>query len=306
MNISFIGCRNTTKEAISRLLENKIKINNLITLDKKNLNKYHISGFEDLSKFCKTNRIKIHYVEKYNLKSDRDYNLIRKLNIDILFVLGWQRIIPEKILNLLKIGAFGMHGTPLKPPHGRGHSVMNWSLIEGRKKFTSYLFKLDKNVDSGTIVGLKEFDINYWDTCETLHFKYMLTMVRLILLNINRIKKKNSRYQQQDSDNITYYKKRRPDDSLINWQDTTINIYNFIRAVTKPYPAAFTYLKKVKLTLFKSQPFDTFLTWPKSKPGEILEIFDNSFFLVKTLDSSLLVTEYDGFIGKKHKGMKLK
>ena len=78
----------------------------------------------------------------------------------------------------------------LNPPHGRGHSVMNWSLIEGRKKFTSYLFKLDKNVDSGTIVGLKEFDINYWDTCETLHFKYMLTMVRLILLNIDRIKKK--------------------------------------------------------------------------------------------------------------------
>ena len=304
MNISFIGCRNTTKEIISRLLDSKIKIENLITINKKNLHKYHISGYKDLSKFCNKNKIKIHYVEKYNLKSEKDLNLFKKLNIDILFVLGWQRIIPESILKLLTIGAFGMHGTPLRPPHGRGHSVMNWSLIEGRKKFTSYLFKLDKNVDSGAIVGLKEFDINYWDTCETLHFKYMLTMLRLILSNIERIKKKNSRYQQQDSKNISYYKKRTPEDSLINWKNSTFNIYNFIRAVTKPYPPAFTFLKKKKITIFKSQPFDSKIQWKKSVPGEIVEVFDNSFFVVKTLDSSLLVTEHFGDINKKHKGMK--
>ena len=53
MNISFIGCRNTTKEIISRLLDSKIKIENLITINKKNLHKYHISGYKDLSKFCK-------------------------------------------------------------------------------------------------------------------------------------------------------------------------------------------------------------------------------------------------------------
>ena len=150
----------------------------------------------------------------------------------------------RKYFKIIKNRSFWEWRTPLRPPHGRGHSVMNWSLIEGRKKFTSYLFKLDKNVDSGEIVGLKEFDINHWDTCETLHYKYMLTMLRLILSNIERIK--NSRYQQQNSKNISYYKKRNPEDSLINWKNSTINIYNFTRAVTRPYPPAFTFLKKKK------------------------------------------------------------
>ena len=101
MNISFIGCRNTTKEIISRLLDSKIKIENLITLIKKIFINIIFQDTRIYQSFVK--QIELKFIMLKNIISNQKKIIIylRKLNIDILFVLG-QRIIPESILNLLK------------------------------------------------------------------------------------------------------------------------------------------------------------------------------------------------------------
>ena len=61
--------------------------------------------------------------------------MIKSLNIDIIFCMGWQRLIPEWLLNDLSVGAFGMHGSNKPLPHGRGRSPLNWSLIQDKNMF---------------------------------------------------------------------------------------------------------------------------------------------------------------------------
>ena len=46
-----------------------------------------------------------------------------------------KRLIPIDILEQFSVGAFGMHGSSMDLPLGRGRSPLNWSLIEGRKFF---------------------------------------------------------------------------------------------------------------------------------------------------------------------------
>jgi len=171
--IGFAGCRVTTHDAIVNLIKQGYKIDYLITIfPDEAANKYHISGYEDLQDLARNNDITVHHVEDYRLReSERDREVITAMKLDLLIVLGWQRIIPKWFLDILSIGSIGMNGGPDLPPFGRGHSVMNWSLIEGRTKFLSYLFFYLPKVDAGPIIGTYEYDINAWDTCENATFQ---------------------------------------------------------------------------------------------------------------------------------------
>ena len=103
----------------------------------------------------------------------------------------------------------------------------------------------------------------------------------------------------------SYYPKRSKEDGIIFWEDSTEDIHNLIKAVTRPFPGAFSFLEnKTKVTIWNAQPFDNHIEWPNSNFGEILEVFEEGYFLVKTGDSTILVKEYEGItINKKQKGM---
>ena len=94
----------------------------------------------------------------------------------------------------------------------------------------------------------------------------------------------------------TYYPKRTPQDGIIDWNKSTEEIYNLIRAVTHPFPGAFSFLSKSKVYIWQAQPFDTKILYPDKLNGEIVEVFHNNKFVVKTSDSSLLVTEFEGIL----------
>ena len=126
--IAIFGCKNTTKFMISSLLE-KIDIDYLITIDSEMGEKFSVADYADLSKICIDNNIKKYTAKTYSLKNKDDQKYIQNIQIDLAFVIGWQRIIPKSILDSLSIGAFGMHGSSLDLPLGRGRSPLNWSII---------------------------------------------------------------------------------------------------------------------------------------------------------------------------------
>ncbi|GAG17414.1 unnamed protein product, partial [marine sediment metagenome] len=240
--IGFAGCKNVTKDCIENLIEGGYRINNLITLSPEQGERFQVAGYMDLKKFADENNIGVYYPEKYSLKSEKDQKEIKKAGLDLLICMGWQRLIPKWLLEGLSIGACGMHGSSEPLPKGRGRSPMNWSLIEGKKRFLTHLFFYDERVDSGDIIGVKEFDINYFDTAETLHYKNRICLNRLLLQHLPKILDKTIEVTSQSKEGATYYPKRTPKDGIINWKETTENIYNLIRAVTKPFPGAFSFL----------------------------------------------------------------
>lgn len=291
--IAFAGCKTTTKECMKSILELGYKIDGLISLTPEQGEKFIVSGYMDLHEFAEANDIPIYYPNKYSLKDIEDEECIKKMGFDILLVIGWQRLIPEWFLNNLSIGAFGMHGSSQPLPKGRGRSPINWSLIEDKKQFITHLFKYNKDVDAGEIVGVQVFDINNYDTCETLHFKNRISMSRLLEKYLDELLNSSACLKEQPDEAPTYYPKRTPNDGIIKWgQYNTREIYNLVRAVTRPFPGAFSYIGDNKIYLWKIQPFDTKITYENNQVGEIVEVFYNNQFVVRTKDYSIIVLDY--------------
>lgn len=295
--VAVAGCKHTTKELILGLERHGFNIDHCITINPKKAKEQKVSGYMDLRSFLEEKSIPYTVVNTYSLKDDKDMEALLSLKLDILLVMGWQRLIPDWFLESLSIGAFGMHGSSKPLPYGRGRSPINWSLIQGKNVFYTHLFQYKPGVDDGPIAGVQTFDINQYDTCLTLHFKNTISMIWLCVKYLPSLIDGSAELAPQPKEGVAYYPKRSEEDGLIYWEDSTKDIYNLIRAVTKPFPGAFSYLDddlSKKIYIWAAQPFDTKLDYKNAGPGEIVEVFYNSMFAVKTSDSVMLITESEG------------
>jgi len=171
-NIVVFGAKEDTITLIKYLVKNICIPDLVITLDPiKTKSKYHISGEGDVFEYCKKNNIQTIGVEDYTLKSIN----LDKYKFDLGICYGWQRIIPQKVLDKFKIGVFGFHASPLGLPFGKGRSPLNWSIIEGRNKVFNHFFKYNSKADDGLIYSVIKFEINAYDTIDSLNKKSIIT-----------------------------------------------------------------------------------------------------------------------------------
>lgn len=293
-NIAFFGCKATTRF----LLENlhlPFPIKYLITIDPAKGEKFQVADYCDLKAFAETKGIEVYQARYYSLKHDEDLQHIQGLKIDLAFVMGWQRLIPGDILASMTVGAFGMHGSSMNLPLGRGRSPMNWSIIEGRKAFYTNLFKYDPGVDSGDVMDTFKFEVGARDTAETMHYKNTLAMKYLIERNIERLVTNDFQvYPQDNTITPTYYPKRTPDDSLMDWNQEVFALERFVRAVTRPFNGAFTFVEDESLSIYAAQVFDIHdFGYQQAKPGTVVAVFDNGKFLVRCYGGLLLVSDFE-------------
>ena len=140
MNIALFGCKATTRFMIEAL-QAEFELTHLITIAPALGRKFDVADYCDLAEEGRERGLQVYCAKTYSLKHETDIEAVCALNLDLAFVIGWQRLIPDAILQKVRIGVFGMHGSSMDLPLGRGRSPMNWSLIEDRKFFYTNLFK---------------------------------------------------------------------------------------------------------------------------------------------------------------------
>ena len=293
--IAVAGCKHTTLEFIEALERNGHSVSLLITIGPELAERAEVAGYMDLAqRVGREERMRLYSAETYSLKAEKDQAALETEEIDILFVIGWQRLIPAWLLERLEIGAFGCHGSSKPLPYGRGRSPMNWSLLQNKTSFFSYLFKYSPGVDDGGVVGELVFRIDSWDTCLTLHYKNTLGMIRLALEFLDEVRAGTWSCKAQSEEGATYYPKRSPEDGLIVWSDSSYDVFCLVRSVTRPFAGAFSFLDPSgsnRLRIWRGIPFDGDLT-SRQSPGVVEYVFDGGEFLVRCGVGCFLVQDY--------------
>ncbi|MGI8497816.1 MAG: methionyl-tRNA formyltransferase [Gemmatimonadaceae bacterium] len=295
--VGVVGCKHTTRDFITGLAREGVQIDHCVTITPEKGTEQKVAGYYDLRPFLDGRRIPFTTATKYSLKSDEDRIALLELRLDVVLVMGWQRLLPDWWLESLSIGAFGMHGSFKPLPHGRGRSPMNWSLLQGRTLFFTHLFQYLPGVDDGPVIGMQLFDLTPFDTAHTSHHKNMLASIRLAAAHLPALMDASAVRTAQPHEGASFWPKRTDEDGLIYWSDTTTDIYNLVRAITAPFPGAFGFLDDDparRIRIWRAIPFDTHIVWPAARPGEIVNVFYDGTFIVKTGDTSLLVLESEG------------
>lgn len=188
---------------------------------------------------------------------------------DIIFSFYYRNMVKPVILDIPPMGCLNLHGSLL--PKYRGRCPINWVLIHGEKETGVTLHYMTPNPDDGDIVCQKKFTITANDTAKSLFEKSAEASAALLDEILPKIKKGNAPRHPQDHSKATYFGGRRPADGEIAWQKPAHDIRNLIRAVTRPYPGAFSYIGENKYFFWAASEIKQRRS-SKVVPGTILSL----------------------------------
>nr|WP_319375385.1 methionyl-tRNA formyltransferase [uncultured Methanoregula sp.] len=176
---------------------------------------------------------------------------LQSLSPDLIILAGYGQIVKEPFIKIAPLGCINLHGGKL--PKYRGSSPMNWALINGVSEFTLTIIKVDCGVDTGDILHERTFPVSGNDTIADLQNLANIQFPEMLIEVVNHLQKGTIFSRKQDDALASYYPLRFPDDGLILWDQLTAQqVHNRIRALTDPYPGAFSFFKKRKVKLLKS------------------------------------------------------
>jgi methionyl-tRNA formyltransferase len=251
----------------------------------------HLSGYRHMEPYCRREGIPYIELETYGLTRPGDTESLARLEIDVLIVAGWQRLIPEWLIKRCRYGAIGSHGSAVGITGGRGRSPQNWALLLGSKEFYISIFKINPGIDSGEIIDTKCFPLDETDDIKTSYYKVSWLTAHMMIESLKNGTIASGRFQRQTGE-AKYLPQRTPEDGGIDWSRTAHQVYDFVRALGRPYPGAFSVLGRQKLIVWRARPFQLHDWNGSGEPGEIVKLFENRDFLVKTGDGLLLVEDY--------------
>jgi methionyl-tRNA formyltransferase len=198
------------------------------------------------------------------LRGNAWVELIESLSPDIIFSFYYRNMIRKEVLDIPKAGAFNLHGSLL--PKFRGRCPVNWVLIAGEKKTGVTLHYMVEKPDAGDIVAQKACEITFDDTAQTVLMK-MADAARLLMREVLPQFRDRTFRSVPQAGPSSYFGGRKPEDGLISWDKDALSVYNLTRAVTHPYPGAFTYLNGRKLYVWQAYPEATKMD---AQPGTII------------------------------------
>jgi len=177
---------------------------------------------------------------------------MRRLAPDFLFSCYYRNMLKQPLLELPKHGALNLHGSLL--PKYRGRVPVNWVLVHGETETGMTLHYMEEKADRGDIVAQKRVPITPEDTAFTLFAKMTVAAEDLLREAYPLLRSGLAPRIPQDHTQASYFGGRGPEDGRINWNRPAPEIYNLVRAVTHPYPGAFTTLAGRKLLVWWGRP----------------------------------------------------
>ncbi len=192
---------------------------------------------------------------------------IRELAPDILFSFYYRNIIKPAILEIPPQGCLNLHGSLL--PKYRGRSPINWAILKGEKESGATLHYMTPRPDDGDIVCQTNVDISENDTARTVFDKVARASEKMLADILPKINAGTAPRIPQDHDQATYYGGRRAQDGEINWNAANTEIKNLVRAVTYPYPGAFSFIGNRKCFIWAVTTLSDSVS---AAPGTIISV----------------------------------
>ncbi len=192
-------------------------------------------------------------------------NKIRQLKPDLLFSFYYRQLVKADLLAIPAGGCLNLHGSLL--PKYRGRCPVNWVLVNGETETGVTLHYMTPKPDDGDIVAQAKVPIAADDTALKLFGKLEPAATALLDKTLPKLVAGRAPRTPQDHAQATYFGGRTPADGEIDWSKSAAEIYNLVRAVTRPYPGAFSRLGDRKLTIWSASAGER---RAKAVPGTVL------------------------------------
>ncbi len=212
--------------------------------------------------------------------------------IDVAVSLNYSGVLSQSIIDIFPLGVLNAHGGDL--PKYRGNACQAWAIINGEERIGLCVHRMiGGELDSGDIITRDYLPIEI-DTKVTEVWDWMGKRIPCLFIEALNKLTDNQNYilEKQSLDPIHHLRcySRRPEDGLIDWKLSAIDIVRLVNACNKPYSGAYCYFQSQKLTIW-----DAVLAKPENFlaiPGQVTMV-GKDFIEVATGDGKIRINSME-------------
>lgn len=279
LKVVFMGTPDFSVPVLEGLIEN-CNVIAVVTQPDKEVGRHKEVVYSPIKKVALEHNIKV----LQPVKIKEEYQEIVKLNPDIIVTCAYGQIIPKVLLDLPKHKCINVHASLL--PKLRGGAPIHRAILNGDDMTGITIMYMDVAMDSGDIISQKEIKIDDDMNVGILHDRLSVMGKELLLKTLPDIISGNISPVKQDESLVTFAKIIKREDEVIDFDDSSINIYNKIRGLN-PFPGAYAVLDGKIVKIYKARVGKNF---SKAIPGIVSNIYKDGF-AVKTRDGEIIIEE---------------
>ena len=280
--IVFMGTPEFSLPTLEALIENKFNVVSVYTqppTKSKRGQKINVSPIEEFSK-----KNKINFKNPINLNSDEELKIFKELSPDIVVVVAYGQIISKNFLNIAKFGFINIHASLL--PKWRGAAPIQRAIMNGDKKIGVSIMKIEEKLDSGPVLASKEIELGQNVTHGEIEKKLSVMGANLLVENLKRLERGNSKFIGQVHSEATYAKKIDKDETKINWSLDATKVLAHIHGLS-PIPGAWFEYENERFKVLRAK-----ISTVNGKPSYVLD--DNLTVACKSNSIQILELQRQG------------
>lgn len=199
-----------------------------------------------------------------SFKDSEAAELLEKLAPELIVVVAYGKLIPQRVLDIPKYGCINVHASLL--PKLRGAAPIQWSVINGEKETGVTTMQLDAGLDTGDILLVKKTEIEPNETSGELFDRLKVLGAELLIETINAILNGTLNPIKQDDSQSTYASMLDKKLSPVDWTKTAQQVHDHIRGL-EPWPVATTVINEKIVKLYGSRLAGTY----NKQAGEVVK-----------------------------------
>ena len=197
-----------------------------------------------------------------NFRQDETVEQLRRLEPDVVAVVAYGRILPQRVLDIAPRGFINIHASVL--PKYRGSAPYQWAVLDGLTESGVTAMYLCREMDAGDIIDVAKTPIGENETAGELLDKLAVLGADLLSKTLRRIAAGPVEGTAQNEAEVSYAPMLDKTMCPIDWTKTAQQVHNQVRGL-HPWPVA---TATIGGTLFKIHA--TVVCQGEGKPGEIL------------------------------------
>ena len=244
--VVFMGTPNISKIYLQSLIDHRYNIIAIYTQPPRKQGRGMQIQNSPVHSLALANNIPVYHPK--NFLSLDTINEFKKLNSDIIVVMGYGILLPKSIFNIPIHGSINIHLSLL--PRWRGatpieHTILNGDLVTGVS-----IFQLEEKLDAGPIISSQQINIDKNISKENLTNQLNTIGTSLLIKILPDLLDKNIKFQKQDNNHVTYAQKFTTKHRKINFNNEVNAVYNQIRAFA-PKPSAWFIFNNERINIIK-------------------------------------------------------
>ena len=262
MRIVFMGTPDIAATCLEKIIADGFNVVGVYTQPDRPKNRGMKLAFSPVKEVALQNGLPVFQPE--NFREDETVEQLRALQPDVVAVVAYGRILPQRVLDIPTKGCINIHASLL--PAYRGSAPYQWAVLDGLTETGVTAMYLCREMDAGDIIDISKTPIGENETAGELLDRLAVLGAELLSKTLTGIEAGNVTATPQDAAQATYAPMLDKSMCPIDWNKTARQVHNHVRGMN-PWPVATAEIQGTKFKIHATRVLEESTT---AAPGSLL------------------------------------